>query len=177
MAHIYETVNKDEKEALKNYEKAAELGNEIAKNILALKGKTYIPSINRNLINPVSNMSKILNNNNSQLVLEENTQNSFNLNQTQQNFNRPKYAPLPLISSYVSSGIPKQLIHKQMLFDSQNFLDLSNKSIGERLNPDDHKKHITQKNSERKQDNKGSFKENNNRIYNKFQSDDFKLLA
>ena len=177
MAHIYEAVNKDEEEALKNYQKSAELGNEIAKNILALKGKTFIPSINRNLINPASNMSKILNNNNSQLVLEENTQNSFNLNQTKQNFNKPKYAPLPLISSYVSSGIPKQLIHKQMDYDSQNFVDLSAKSKGGRLNPDDHKRHITPKNSERKQENRGFSKENNNRIFTKFQSDEFKLLA
>jgi len=167
LGHIYETFKKDEHEAMKNYEKATERGNEIAKNILALKGKTFIPSMKKN--NLQSNMSKILNNNNSQMILEDNTQNSLFLNQSKLNI-KVKNSPLPLISSYISSGIPKQLIHKQMIFDSQiNNIDGSDKSKG-KFSTDENKKQIPLGNSGKKPDKKTSMKENipSNRIYDKF---------
>ena len=154
---------------MKYYEKAVERGNEIAKNILALKGKTFIPSIKKTL-NPQSNMSKILNNNNSQMVLEDNTGNSFFLNQSKINANRAKNPPLPLISSYISSGIPRQLIHKQMSFDSQIINDGSDKFKGRFMEENNRK--INNQNSGRKVEKKPSMKENipgnNNRIYEKF---------
>lgn len=140
LAHINESFLKDFEEAIRNYEKAAELGSEIAKNILKLKGMTFIPSIKKNLMNPQSNFSKMLNNNNSQFILEENTQNSFALNQSKPNINKVKVPPLPLISSYVSSGIPKQLIQKQINFDSQMNLENSEKNRNNKLFYDVHKK-------------------------------------
>lgn len=158
---------------MKYYEKAVERGNEIAKNILALKGKTYIPTFKKTLLNQQSNMSKILNNNNSQMVLEDNTGNSFFLNQSKINANRAKNPPLPLISSYISSGIPKQLIHKQMFFDSQTLnanVDGSDKFKGRFMGEENNRKINTQ-NSGRKAEKKLSMKENipgnNNKIYEK----------
>lgn len=142
LAHINESLLKDFEEAIRNYEKAAELGSEIAKNILKLKGMTFIPSIKKNLMNPQSNFSKILNNNNnSQFMMDENTQNSFALNQSKPNINKVKVPPLPLISSYVSSGIPKQLIQKQIDFDYKNNLENSEKNkTNNKLFEEDHKK-------------------------------------
>ena len=174
MGHISESVKKDEVEAMKYYEKAVERGNEIAKNILALKGKTFIPSMKKTLLNQQSNMSKILNNNNSQMVLEDNTGNSFFLNQSKINANRVKNPPLPLISSYISSGIPKQLIHKQMSFDSQMFnADGSDKFKGKFMGEENNRR-ISNQNSGRKAEKKTSMKENipgnNNKIYEKFKN-------
>ena len=128
-----------------------------------MKGKTYIPSMKKTLINPASNLSKILNNN-SQMILEDNTQNSFNFNQSKINMTKPKNETLPLISSYISSGIPKQLIHKQMLFDHQNSQITSNIDIVDKskyVHPDEYKKGVNaNKIPDKKYEKQGSLKEN-----------------
>ena len=120
---------------------------------MELKGITFIPTIKK----PQSNISKILNNN-SHLILEENTQNSLGLNQSKGNINKIKVPPLPLISSYVSSGIPKQLIHKQMNFESQINLETSEKNRYNK-NHEEHKKNPF-KNFEKKNEKKFPSKEN-----------------
>lgn len=157
LAHIQDTIYKNNAESLKNYERAADLGNEIAKNILALKGISYLPSMKRNVLNAQSNISKILNNN-SQLMLEDNTQNSFALNQSKQNGNKIKVPPLPLISSYISSGIPKQLVHKQMMFE--NSIENQEKTKHQKGLFEDHKKHSGNRHVDKKQNKKINSKEN-----------------
>lgn len=123
----------------------------------------------KNTLNyPSSNISKIFNN--SQLALEDNTQNSF-FCKSKEISNKNKNLPTPLISSYISSGIPKQLIHKQMQYDSQLNFESSEKS--KLIKTNDDKKGFLSKNSERKQEKKVTLKENipiSNIMYNESES-------